>query len=354
MGDLLITEATIKYLRQEFPSAEFQTIWRESTHDEDFYKAFDVIVFACFAVRKNIISIYPDLPKILSSRTQTMYLACGTNISLEGVDGDIGFSSSDIGILRNCLLNAAVSWSRGRLTETVFRRLGLDVPYCGDIVIQAFPEIEQDKPLTQIKSVNESAEKTSVYVSDPHYLAQFEESFITLIQSLQEDESIDISIVQHGKNPGLDDLCVSLEVPIIKAFESKDKWNVYRQCDVHIGYRIHGFLPALLLGKKSALIAQDGRGLDYWMSLPGDSIRLGLPYEFKLTARNLVKALLKGKMPKSSSFVYNSPPGIAVSLAQEFRRLEMKELREHYDDCLRSQNNRLSKFKSDFMSLQTS
>ena len=84
---------------------------------------------------------------------------------------------------------------------------------------------------------------------------------------------------------------------IQQALPANFSGDVYEECDLHVGFRVHGHVSALKRRKLSYLLEQDGRGVDYGLSL---SRRLTVPAvpvadpSFRLNA-SLLKSVLRGR-----------------------------------------------------------
>jgi hypothetical protein len=77
-----------------------------------------------------------------------------------------------------------------------------------------------------------------------------------------------IDILLHGINHVIEDFCKKNNYNVRYIF--KDIYHgldCYDEYDLHVGYRVHGHVSALVRRKPSYLLVSDGRGVDYALTL---------------------------------------------------------------------------------------
>ena len=119
-----------------------------------------------------------------------------------------------------------------------------------------------------INTINSHAEKYHgggkihrILISDPAQKINHNQCIevIKLIRRLFPDS--EISFVFHrGINEKLANKVKSMDINIVDISSSKDGFEIYDSCDLHIGYRVHAHIYNLSHMNRSILIEEDGRG----------------------------------------------------------------------------------------------
>ena len=177
-------------------------------------------------------------------------------------------------ILRKIHNNIPVSSCRDVITEEILKKGGME-----NVIMTGCP-VWYDLDFIERPKMQER-EVTRVVVTPPanqRFLLQTIK-LIHLVRSKFKKAQIYLSfhrgILPGIKTPPRKGLAYLLEAftGIIKGYKIKDvsgnldKIDFYRDCDLHIGYRVHAHLLFLSTGKHSILINEDGRGFAFSKSL---------------------------------------------------------------------------------------
>ncbi|KPQ15235.1 MAG: Polysaccharide pyruvyl transferase [Rhodobacteraceae bacterium HLUCCO18] len=262
IGDALITRTTEDFLRLFDPSAEVATLFR-ATKREDALESIswaDQIIFACLALRGDLISVYPYIRDILSSNAQLSVIAAGTELEMMGADlTQRGFTDADKKLVKELALLSKVFSTRGILTQAFLESLGVIGPcYAGDVAFGV-----EGRKFGKTPSVKK------IVISDPHKARHYLPVFKGLVREARDSFAQSRLICAlHGENPLVEETCDSLGIESVSIFKNPDAGlAIYDDCDLHLGFRVHGHVSALSRGIPSYILEQDGRGADYGVSL---------------------------------------------------------------------------------------
>lgn len=108
-----------------------------------------------------------------------------------------------------------------------------------------------------------------IVISDPHQPQLYIYAFIKLLGGLQKIfPHAEIVVALHGQNEIIQNYCDLQRVRYKRLFEEpKQALTIYEDCDIHVGFRVHGHVSALKSKIPSYLLEQDGRGADYALTL---------------------------------------------------------------------------------------
>lgn len=296
VGDALISTATSEFLAHHDPEATIENIWRAATK-EDARKAIhdsDHIVFACLTIRGNMPKVYSFIEDIIESGKPFSIIAAGTALEMSRnmlVQKD--FTEEDKRIIRDVAAKAKVFSTRGFLTQRFLEDHNIrSAKYAGDVAFGVSGKKFQKK--SNIRKI---------LVSDPHYAGRFLEAFQQLVKGLSDlFPDAEITCARHGVNGNIEETCAALGIPVLPLYEGVDSLrHAYEECDLHVGFRLHGHVTALNCGKPSYLLEQDGRGADYGLSL---GLRISTPCFLStvenISARNVLSKWIKrNSLPRS-------------------------------------------------------
>lgn len=288
VGDALISTATSEFLKHHDPEAKIETIWREADR-EDARKAMsdcDHIVFACLAIRGNMPKVYSFIEDVVESGKPFSIVAAGTALEMSRntfVQKD--FTEQDKGLIQAAAAKARVFSTRGVLTQRFLKRHDIhNAEYCGDVAFG-----------TTRRAFRKTSNVRKILVSDPHHEARFVEVFQDLVEGLQDlFPEAEIMCARHGISGQIESTCSALGVSVLPLYEGVEALRLaYEDCDLHVGFRVHGHVAALNQGKPSFLLEQDGRGADYGLSL---GLRISTPcfLSTDVSARNMLSRMIKG------------------------------------------------------------
>lgn len=267
IGDYLITQSLISMIETVVgDEAHIDVIWRAAPWEEvsEVFLSADHIFFACLAIRPEMErGVYPFARKVIESNVSYSIHAAGTDLPVKdnvplggGIDGE----SNDL--LRELGAGAIVFSTRGLLTQRFCRQIGIESSeYQGDVAFYA-----------PAKYGSEFASDTavrSIVISDPHRPEKYLRSLSVLIDGLKvEFPSASVVVALHGINDAVRDYCLANDVKLREIYQDPENGlSIYEDCDLHVGYRVHGHVSALKNRIPSYLMEQDGRGADYGLSL---------------------------------------------------------------------------------------
>ena len=313
IGDKLIEQCCSNAIRSVDPKADISAIWRASSWNDvkDVIHSSDRIVFACLAIRKNILSVYPYLENILNASIPFSVLSAGTALPIEAANlFSKGFTANDLDILKRTAYAAQTFTTRGVLSQAFCEKNGLhEAKLSGDIAF--FDNRYDELKFAKTKSI------ANIAISDPHYSQFYESAFEELVNSLKNFfPNANIDCLLHGKNSTIKTLCDKLELKCHAIYQQPNTGlNIYDNYDLHVGFRIHGHVSALKRRIPSYLLEQDGRGTDYGLtfsrkiSIP--CYRVPRPVSQKLCNE-------KEKMPAQVTAAPSSIQLLSTIIAQDY------------------------------------
>lgn len=268
IGDQLITNALIDCIKyKKGGEATIKTVWRAANWHEvecDFKEA-DVIIFACLAIRPNMIDIeYPYIENLLKLDIPLAIVSAGTSLNVSiPKKGTFDYVNEKTKKMLIELDKKSLFFStRGYLTQAFCRKLGLkNSRFSGDVAF--FNSGNTVKKFESNKTINK------VVISDPHYSTDYISSFNTLYLGVRElFPSAEIVIALHGNDPTIIKYAIENKIKYECIYEQKNEGlNLYDTADLHVGFRVHAHVSSLKRGMYSYLLEQDGRGCDYGLSI---------------------------------------------------------------------------------------
>ncbi|MFW5982998.1 MAG: polysaccharide pyruvyl transferase family protein [bacterium] len=300
IGDFLITQCTKDIIQDTYPNEEikFHILWRASQWDEikKRIEESDFIIFACLAIRPNMSIIeYPALKEILSSNIPYGILSAGTSINYNYANNIVDqFSNEVIKILKKINDEAVFFNTRGVLSQYVCSKMELNnVTFAGDIAFYDKRFIKKSfKPVQQI---------SKIAISDPHNSKLFLNPLKQLFSGLKGlFPRSEIHILLHGHNPKVEGFCLNNNITCKSLFKNPDEsLDEYDNYDIHVGFRVHAHISMLKRKKPSYLLEQDGRGIDYGLTLDKKiSVNCSPYYSEIVGLRNLIRRIFKRKYHK--------------------------------------------------------
>ncbi|WP_306916596.1 MULTISPECIES: polysaccharide pyruvyl transferase family protein [unclassified Arthrobacter] len=267
IGDRLITQSLVSLIEDNFgDSVSVEVVFRAATWDEvqEVVEGADHIIFACLPIRSELgVRVYPYLREVIASGVSYSILAAGTDLPVKDnvpLGGGIDEESNDL--LRELGARASVFSTRGLLTQRFCRQIGIESSeYQGDVAFYA--------PAKYGSEFVSDTTVRSIVISDPHRPEKYLRSLSVLIEGLKiEFPSASVVVALHGVNDIVRDYCLANDVEINAIHQDPENGlSIYEDCDLHVGYRVHGHVSALKNRIPSYLMEQDGRGADYGLSL---------------------------------------------------------------------------------------
>lgn len=296
VGDALITNCLISALRRVRKDVKVSVIWRAASWESvrDVVLNSDVVVFACLAIRPRMTEKeYPYLNEIIASGVRYAVVAAGTSLKV-GDDGPLfkGVSPSTVDALRRMDEGAIFFSSRGILTQEFCRSIGMKrVIFTGDIAF--YDERFLGRKFIAPKRISRIA------VSDPHHPSLYANSFDYLLSRLASVfPEADLDVLLHGVNPAIEEVVERRGMRVRPIYLDKESGlDAYDEYDIHVGYRVHGHVSALVRRKPSYLIEQDGRAADYAATI---GRKISVPCYIRHTSKPF-KGLLRRAFAKIDS-----------------------------------------------------
>jgi hypothetical protein len=267
IGDYLITQSIVEMIRVVAgEEVRIDVIWRGASWEEVSELALkaDHIFFACLAIRPDMEKkVYPYARNIIESGVGYSVLAAGTDLPVKDdvLFGEV-LDDETIGLLRDLGARATVFSTRGLLTQMFCRGLGIESSdYQGDVAFYA--------PAKYGCEFATDTTVRSIVISDPHRPEKYLRSLSVLIDGLSDEfPSAALVVALHGVNDAVRDYCLANNVEFTEIHQDRENGlSIYEDCDLHVGYRVHGHVSALKNRIPSYLMEQDGRGADYGLSL---------------------------------------------------------------------------------------
>jgi hypothetical protein len=217
--------------------------------------------------------IYPLVNDLSYIKVPIIPLAVGWTGRPSDPD-DFRFTPESIAAIREIHSRIRQSSTRDVLTERIVKKVGVDnVAMTGCAAWYYLPLVERDfMPPATVKRV---------VVTTPARLENFRQAFQVVDAVRRWFPKAELYLVFHrgmlpdrhtkphdaASNLGLAAYGRLRGYRVINAAFSTDQLAFYRDCDLHIGYRVHGHLDFLSYRRPSILIQEDGRGLGQTLTL---------------------------------------------------------------------------------------
>jgi hypothetical protein len=264
IGDQLITNSVVKVISEIQDNSKITTIFRADSWQKvkSVVESSDHIIFACLAIRPHMHEVeYPYLKQIVESGIPFSVIAAGTQISNAELNQNFKeFSQGTISLLKAIDKKATTFTTRGVLSQYFCEVIGLKSPQmAGDVAFSMY----NDPSFVSGKRIKRIA------ISDPHSPQLYLSSIIALYQGLRVTfPEASVEIFLHGINPFVKDFCEKNKIAYKEIYKDKDNGlDSYDGIDLHAGFRVHGHVTALSKGIYSYLLEQDGRGVEYGLTL---------------------------------------------------------------------------------------
>jgi hypothetical protein len=289
IGDNLITTSLIEAIKKiKGNNVSFEVILRTDTKENFLKKSkdADAVIFACLGIRNNIYETYPYIESVLKSKLPFAVVSAGTalDIALENKNIFSSVSNETKSLLKKIDNRSVFFSTRGYLTQFFCENIGLRKShFTGDIAF--YDDRFSGEKFSSINKIKKIA------ISDPHRAILYLNSIKNLYDGLKSIfPNAKIEILLHGINPVIENFSKNENIKYIRIYENKNSGlNLYDKYDLHIGYRVHGHVSALVRRKPSYLLEQDGRGCDYGLSL---NRKISVLHPIK-REKNLTKILKK-------------------------------------------------------------
>lgn len=264
VGDKLLEEQAQRLIEKETGVEEFEIFHRSrdfSSHI-DYLNGSDAIILPAFAIRE---PLHPDtytLAENLSSiETPIIPLAANwTHYPGDEISNKyLGYNSDTMSLLK-LLYNQSLLerfTTRDIYTKRILQRHGFeDTTLVGDLAWYHYDYLGE--PMRTPESIDQIVMTTP---HNAHYVDQAKAVMDMLIEEFP-DATITCSfhstlspsdkmLREEAKQRGFD---------VVLASHDTDNIAFYDDCDLHVGYRLHGHISFLRRRLPSVLIGEDGRG----------------------------------------------------------------------------------------------
>ena len=265
VGDKLIENATRAILQSESRQLRITTISGKSSWEQiqSLCETSNCVLFACLAIRKHMLNVYPFLDRLLQTSTPVAAISTGTSLNVGGPRMfHEAITTDDHELLMRFNEQAILFTTRGSLSQSFCQTLGLSkATFSGDVAF--FDSRFENRRFPTDPDIRR------IVISDPHYATRYVETLKGLVASVSAQfPNASVALAMHGVNEPVTEIANALNLPIINLFERPDEGlEIYDECDLHVGFRVHAHVSALNRRKPSYLLEQDGRGTDYGLTL---------------------------------------------------------------------------------------
>jgi hypothetical protein len=274
-GDHLIFDRAARLLKK-YVDGDILNLNRRDLPDSSYDTMNDaraIILCGGPAYQKNIYpGIYPlDLSRIT---TRVIPFGLGWKGALEEKPDDFEFSTASTSFLKSIHSSIDKSSCRDHLTVDVLANHGVtNVEMTGCPAWFDLDTMERDFGVS---------DPTNVVLSDPAQFSKQSFEVIRLLRKRFPRAQLTLAL-HHGLYPGLNrkGMQFALERLLLTAYAKSLGFtvrniaadlgamkDVYTQCDLHIGYRVHAHIYCLSQRTASLLVSEDSRGI-------GQSLALG-------------------------------------------------------------------------------
>lgn len=273
LGDFLIADRTKKLLKHLRPDREIieKKSWESLDKDlEEINRSVAVIIHGGPGYQPNMYhGVYPLVKNLDDIKVPIIPMALGW----KGVPGDelclknYKFSPTSIQLLKKIHDNITYSSCRDYLTQRVLAKhgfknvlmTGCSVWYDIDSLGKEFQAPKQIKKIVYTPAQNDIFGKQSIQL-----LQEIKNTFpqaeiiCSFHRGISEDKFTMKKDAENAKN--IIDACQKMGVKHEDVAYDLSRIDFYKECDMHIGYRLHAHLHFLSNKKVSFLVNEDGRG----------------------------------------------------------------------------------------------
>ncbi len=341
VGDKLLEEQTQKLIKKETGVDEFKVFFRGrdfSSHVEYLNEA-DAVILPAFAIRE---PLHPDtyaLTEQLSS-IETPLIPLAANWSHypgdEISNANLSYSSDTVSMLNYLYSQPSLDYftTRDVYTKNILQRHGFDdTVLVGDLGWYHYDYLGE-----QMRTPDSIDHIVMTTPHNGHYVGQAKQVMDMLIKEFPEATitcSFHSTLSQSDKQ--LRDAARARGIQTTLASHDTDNIEFYDNCDLHVGYRLHGHISFLRRRLPSVLIGEDGRGNGFNATL-GDAgfqaTNRRLSHPVAEHVRNLsgsilgkgVRKILQSKLDKPNPFRQLIAPADTdvPEIVQEFLQEEIE------------------------------
>ena len=314
-GDFLIVQRSKELLSYFVKDAQIKEYDRSQKLDSqiDDINSNDVLVFA--GGPAYISSMYPqklplveDLNKI---KIPFFALAMGWKgqADLPSTIFNYNFTNSSMKLLKRFEMDGFGLGCRDYFSQNVLRRAGItDTTMTGCV---AWYDL---KCINENKIVNKGKKIKNIYISDPADSRNYRQ-FLEIIKYCRNKfRDAEVKVIFHRgikwdshtpkeQGKSLEKLCYKLKkygIEYVDISYGNEQFNLYKSCDLHIGYRVHAHIYSLSQRQRTILIEEDGRGA-------GVDQALGLKQIKAYDCRKIIDSKYRRKLNSILKVNFSSP-----------------------------------------------
>lgn len=283
VGDYLILEKAKSLLQEVRPDRQLMTLSRFQPLDDKINllnNSKAIILCGGPAYSKDVFPrIYPLVTDLSKLKVPIIPFGLGWSGKPMRYPKKFKFTPYSKRVLNNIHREATYSSCRDSITEQILNRHGyknvlmtgcpvwydidslgkkMDIP--NKINTLVFTPPQKNKYHVQSKQL---MEKIAATFPDAHKYCVFHRDVVRSIKSKAR----------------------RLNFEVVEAAKDVSKIEFYRQCDLHLGYRVHAHLNFLSMRKPSFLLHEDGRGI-------GQSKTLGLSHDVTATTPDAINTFM--------------------------------------------------------------
>jgi hypothetical protein len=266
VGDILITESCMELVKNIYEENGGKRIYFHMLFREDLdsnirlVNSSKALILPCCAIRRGVRHLY-SLPKNLEDIKVPIIPLGSSDVIFSGSKDmitDTKFNDDDLGIIRFIERKSPVGIScRDPLLVQKLKNNGIrNLVMTGDPAWYDTTMLR--KPLRYNGNINR------IVFTEPHYRIYYDQAIGIMTKISKMFPYAEIYYSNHDKIDVLSDRYQNHAKKL--GFKLKDcsgdtkNLEFYKECDIHIGYRVHGHLPFLRFRLPSILFIEDSRG----------------------------------------------------------------------------------------------
>ncbi|RKX91902.1 MAG: hypothetical protein DRP84_10860 [Spirochaetes bacterium] len=271
VGDFLIVERGKQLLRRYANGKEFLEFDNQiplTNHLKEINKTNAIILCGGPGYTQNLFRNYPFLRNIDKIKVPVIPFAVGWCGHPADNPDKFSFSDDSKSVLEYIHKNCEFSSCRDKIMKEILKRQGIEnVLMTGDTALYDLKSIGKKFTLPRkIRKVAVSvAQHPGQYHQNIYLLEQVKQTFpeAELICCFHRNLKAD-KFTPETTAKGAQKIAQSarkLGYRVVDASYDTSKIEFYRECDLHIGYRVHAHIFFLSIRKPTFLLQEDGRGL---------------------------------------------------------------------------------------------
>lgn len=274
IGDFLITDRCKKLLQEHRPEHELFQLPHWESFEKNLEKVNDskaVIIMGGPGFQPHF---YPGVYKLMPNIEDIKVPIIPMGLGWKGFPGDqdtlkrYRFSRSSMKILNKISKETKHIGCRDYLTKEALKLNGLDnvlmtgcpVWYDIDSIGKPIKKPEQIKKFAFTPAQNHIYRNQSIEILKVlKTIFQDAESYCSFHRGVMANDQF-TSKADEDNNVAIKNEAEKLGYIVVDTSFDLEKLNFYEECDLHIGYRVHGHIYFLSKRRPSILIHEDGRG----------------------------------------------------------------------------------------------